>query len=112
MKKKQKKRIEDGIRKSYASFYLTEYIAKKNSIEVSEDEIKQSVTEDAIRNKMNVDDALDKVNNDEKIKNYIYFTIKEAKVFDFIYNNIKKKIKKLDKESFEKYISNKNNKKN
>ena len=110
--KEAKKRIEDGIRKSYASFYLTEYIAKKNSIEVSEDEIKQSVTEDAIRNKMNVDDALDKVNNDEKIKNYISFTIKEAKVFDFIYDNIKKKIKKLDKESFEKYISNKNNKKN
>ena len=53
---------------------------------------------------MDIDDVLDKVKKDEKTRNYLYFTIKEAKVFDFIFEKIKKNVKKLDKKSFEKYL--------
>ena len=99
-----KKKIEDGLHKSYAGFYLTDYVAEKNAIEVSDDEIKQIATQDAIRHGMDIKDALDKIEKDEKIKNYLYFTIKEAKVFDFIFEKIKKNVKKVDKKAFEKYL--------
>ena len=102
--KDAKKKIEDGIRKSYSSFYLTDGIAEKNAIEVSDDEIKQIASQDAIRNGLDVKEVLSKIEKDEKTKNFIYFTIKEAKVFDFIYEQIKKNVKKLDKKGFEKML--------
>ena len=102
--KDAKKKIEENMHKSYASFYLTDSIAEKNAIDVGEDEIKQVATQDAIRQGMDINDVLDKVEKDEKTKNYLYFTIKEAKVFDFIFEKIKKNVKKLDKKAFEKYL--------
>ena len=102
--KDAKKKIEENMHKSYASFYLTDSIAEKNAIDVGEDEIQQVATQDAIRQGMDIDDVLDKVKKDEKTRNYLYFTIKEAKVFDFIFEKIKKNVKKLDKKSFEKYL--------
>ena len=102
--KDAKKKIEENMHKSYASFYLTDSIAEKNAIDVGEEEIQQVATQDAIRQGMDIDDVLDKVKKDEKTRNYLYFTIKEAKVFDFIFEKIKKNVKKLDKKSFEKYL--------
>ena len=102
--KDAKKKIEENMHKSYASFYLTDSIAEKNAIDVGEDEIKQVATQDAIRQGLDINDVLDKVEKDEKTKNYLYFTIKEAKVFDFIFEKIKKNVKKLDKKAFEKYL--------
>ncbi len=102
--KKVRKHIYDNLCKSYASFYLTDDIAEKNAIEVSEDDVKQVASQEAIRNGMNIKDILDKVKNDKKLYNNIAYTIKEAKVFEFIYDRIKKNVKKLDREGFEKYL--------
>lgn len=102
--KKVRQHIHDSLYKSYASFYLTDYIAEKNAIEVSEDEVKQVATQDAIRNGMNIKDVLDRLKNDSKLYNYISYAIKETKVFEFIYDRIKKNVKKLDRKSFEKYL--------
>jgi len=102
--KTTKNKIEEGIRKSYASFYFTDSIAEKNAIEVSEEEIKQVATQDAIRHGMDIKEVLSKLEKDDKMKNYIYFTIKEAKVFEFVFSQIKKNVKKLDKKAFEKML--------
>ena len=44
------------------------------------------------------------------MKSYISFTIKESKVFDFIFEKVTKKVKKMDKKSFEKYMDEKREK--
>ncbi|GEM_PF-1650796 len=105
--KSEKKLMTEGITKSYASFYLTDGIAEQNNISVSKEEIEQVVSQDAIRNGMNVKDALENLKKDEKIQNYVAFTIKEAKVFEFVYDKIKKNVKKLDKKAFEKFLEDK-----
>jgi len=102
--KDTKKKIQQDLHKSYAGFYLINDIAEKNAIDVSDEEIKQVATQDAIRNGMDVKDVLNRIEKDEKTKNYIYFTVKEAKVFDFIFEKIKKNVKKLDKEAFDEYM--------
>src|SRR5574344_435581 len=98
------------MRKSYASFYITDSIAEKNSIVVSPEDIKQVATQDAIRNGLNVKDVIAKLEKDEKMQNYLSFTIKEAKVYDFVYDNVNKNVKKLDRKSFEKAIEEEQNK--
>ena len=102
--KDTKKKIQQDLHKSYAGFYLINDIAEKNAIDVSDEEIKQVATQDAIRNGMDVKEVLNRIEKDEKTKNYIYFTVKEAKVFDFIFEKIKKNVKKLDKEAFDEYM--------
>ena len=98
------KEIKDRICKSYAGFYLIEGISEANAIEVDNEEIKQLATQDAIRNGLDVKEVLDRIDKDEKMKNYLYFTIKEAKVFDFVFDKIKKRVKKMNKKEFEKYL--------
>ena len=110
--KKAKKDIEKNIRKSYSGFYLIESIAERNAIDVSDDEIKQVAMQDAVRGGMDVKSVLQQLEKNDKMKNYIYFTLKEAKVFDFIFAKIKKNVKKLDKEAFEKYLKEENEKRN
>ena len=104
--KKEKNTLKDNIYKSYTSFYLTDDIADKNAISVSDDDIKQAVSQDAIRGGFDVKEALERIEKDEKTKNYISFTIKEAKVYDFIFDNVKKKIKKLNKKQFDDFLAN------
>lgn len=108
--KEERKKIKNDLYKSYAGFYLIDDIAKKNAIEVGEDEIKQFAKQDAIRNSLDVDDILKKIEKDDKMKSYISFTIKESKVFDFIFEKVTKKVKKMDKKSFEKYMDEKREK--
>ena len=105
--KTEKKRIEEGITKSYASFYLTDGIAEKNGIKVSKEDVEQVATQDAIRNGMDIKEVLERLKTDDKMYNYISFTIKEAKVFEFVYDKIKKNVKKLDKKAFEKFLEDK-----
>ena len=104
--KKVRNELKENIYKSYYSFYLTDNIAEKNAISVSDDDINQAVSQDAIRSGFDVKEALDKIKNDEKMKNYISFTIKESKVYDFIFDNVKKKIKKLNKSQFDEFLEN------
>ena len=110
--KSTRKKVEENLHKSYASFYLTDGLANKNAIEVSDEEINQFVAQDAMRAGMDVKSVMEKLKNDEKMKNYVYFTIKEAKVFEFIFQKIKKNVKKLDKKAFEEYLDKEREKQN
>ena len=107
-----RKQVEENLHKSYASFYLTDGLANKHAIEVSDDEIRQFVTQDAMRAGMDVKSVLEKLEKDEKMKNYVSFTIKEAKVFELIFQKIKKNVKKLDKKAFEEYLDKEREKQN
>ena len=107
--KDAKKSIEERLHRSYSSFYLTDGIADKNDIKITDDEIKQVAVQDAIRNGMDTKEVLERLEKDDKLKNYIYFTIKEAKVFEFIFDNVKKNVKKLDKKAFEKVLEEQRN---
>ena len=81
------KKITESLTKSYSAFYLTEHIAEQNSISVSEEEVKQTITQEAIRSGADIDEMLKNVEKDDKLKNYIAFSIKEAKVFNYIYDS-------------------------
>ena len=99
-----RKKIEEGLHKSYASFYLTDGVATENAIEVSDQEIEQTAMQDAIRGGMNVNEVLENLKKDDRMKNYIGFAIKEAKVFDFMFDKIKKNTTTLDKKGYEKFL--------
>ena len=105
--KEARKAILAGLEKSYASFYLTDAIAKENAIEVTDDEVTSAATQDAIRGGMDVNKVLEQLQKDEQMRNYIRFAIKEAKVFDFIYDRVKKNVEKLDVAGFEKFFEEK-----
>lgn len=99
-----RKKIEEGLHKSYASFYLTDGIATENAIEVSEKEIEQTAMQDALRGGMDVKEVMENLKKDDRMKNYIGFAIKEAKVFEFMFDKIKKNTTKLDKKAYEKFL--------
>lgn len=99
--KAMRSKIEENLRKSYSTFYLIDHLAKINDIKVSDDEVKQTVTQDAIRGGFDVNKAINDVKKDEKLYNYVAFSVKEAKVFEFIYGNVNKNIKKLNRSEFE-----------
>ena len=104
--KKMREKITKNLNMSYSVFYLVDYIAKEQAIEVSEDEIKQTVTQDAIRGGLDIKQALDEVSKDEKIHNYVAFAIKEAKVFEYVYDKVNKDVKKVGRKDFEQLIKN------
>ena len=56
---------------------------------------------------MDVNKVLEQLQKDEQMRNYIRFAIKEAKVFDFIYDRVKKNVEKLDVAGFEKFFEEK-----
>ena len=60
--------------------------------------------QDAIRGGMNVNEVLENLKKDDRMKNYIGFAIKEAKVFDFMFDKIKKNTTTLDKKGYEKFL--------
>ena len=99
--KKMKEKIIQNLNLSYSVFYLVDYIAREQSIKVSEDEIKQTVTQDAIRGGLDIQKSLDEVAKDEKLHNYVAFSIQEAKVFEYVYNQVNKNIKKVNRKEFE-----------
>ena len=105
--KDARKAILSSLEKSYASFYLTDAIAKENAIEVTDDEVTSTATQDAIRGGLDVNKVLEQLQKDEQTRNYIRFAIKEAKVFDFIYDRVKKNVEKLDVAGFEKFFEEK-----
>lgn len=105
------KKITEDLTKSYSAFYLTEHIAEQNNISVNEDEVKQTITQEAIRTGANVEEMLKNIDKDDKLKNYIAFSIKEAKVFNYIYDNISKNITNKDRKAFEQYLTEQRKKK-
>ena len=102
--KDARKKLEEGLHKSYASFYLTDGIAEENAIEVSDKEIEQTAMQDAIRGGMNVNEVMENLKKDDRMKNYIGFALKEAKVFEFMFDKIKKNTTTLDKKGYEKFL--------
>ena len=97
-------KIEANLRKSYSTFYLIDHLAKVNDIKVSEEEINQTITQDAIRGGFDINKAISDVKKDEKLYNYVAFSVQEAKVFELVYSNVNKNIKKLDRKAFEKCL--------
>ena len=97
-------KIETNLRKSYSTFYLIDHLAKVNDIKVSEEEINQTITQDAIRGGFDINKAISDVKKDEKLYNYVAFSVQEAKVFELVYSNVNKNIKKLDRKAFEKCL--------
>ena len=102
--KATREKIEVNLRKNYSVYYLIDHLAKINDIKVSEDEIKQTITQDAIRGGFDINKAISDVKKDEKLYNYVAFSVQEAKVFEFVYGNVNKNIKKLDRKAFEKSL--------
>jgi trigger factor len=92
------------IEKSYRAFYFIDSVAKEQKIEVSKEEVQQVAIQEAIRSGADFKEIMNRIEKDEGLLNYISFSLKEDRVFEYVYGQINKDVKKLSMKKMQEFL--------